>query len=352
MESFSSSSRPSSSRTIKIFQSQPGQVANLLPYPFTLIRGQDRGASVVRLDVNSAIAATGFFVSQPVSINTETGKVTLIMTNHHVLPHRNFKGKAYLNYENATEGPDEIAGVHLNSLPHYDLRPDLFYLSNQDLDVAIVGAVAPQPSSAMGPTAVAKQLELHTNGNKHWISLTHSYSRKLAESPRELYAPQLFIIGHPFGKLKKLIMHGGSDPLTVVNETLVQYQNPREAGSSGSPVFDSNWRLIALHSGGRLRRKGTAAESAIINDSNVLEHEINFYDYLYNEGVLMHRIIDFLINQAKTWVEAQQASVWEKSMLMLLLLALCWKEHDLVKSVPALANYLATSPAIAALGMR
>jgi V8-like Glu-specific endopeptidase len=35
------------------------------------------------------------------------------------------------------------------------------------------------------------------------------------------------------------------------NKRLVHYRTPSEPGSSGSPVFDDQWRLIGLHHAGR-----------------------------------------------------------------------------------------------------
>jgi V8-like Glu-specific endopeptidase len=57
----------------------------------------------------------------------------------------------------------------------------------------------------------------------------------------------------------------------------VQYLTDTEPGSSGSPVFDSQWRLVALHhSGGWLPEPG---------------RETKFYR---NEGININRVIDGL----------------------------------------------------------
>jgi V8-like Glu-specific endopeptidase len=37
------------------------------------------------------------------------------------------------------------------------------------------------------------------------------------------------------------------------DQRVLHYRSPTEAGSSGSPVFDNNWRLIGLHHSGGIR---------------------------------------------------------------------------------------------------
>ena len=61
------------------------------------------------------------------------------------------------------------------------------------------------------------------------------------------------------------------------NERLVHYRAPTEGGSSGSPVFDDQWDLIALHHGGG-------------NGLKRLDGQAGFYDA--NEGIYIQRIFD------------------------------------------------------------
>jgi V8-like Glu-specific endopeptidase len=63
--------------------------------------------------------------------------------------------------------------------------------------------------------------------------------------------PKVYVIGHPGGGAlvfslndNDLLDHGDPDDFRV------HYRTPTEPGSSGSPVFDSNWELIALHHAG------------------------------------------------------------------------------------------------------
>jgi V8-like Glu-specific endopeptidase len=57
----------------------------------------------------------------------------------------------------------------------------------------------------------------------------------------------LLIAQHPDGKPLKLSIDTDSVIGVNSNRTRVRYANNTEPGSSGSPVFDLEWNLVALH---------------------------------------------------------------------------------------------------------
>ncbi len=64
------------------------------------------------------------------------------------------------------------------------------------------------------------------------------------------------IIQHPGGRYKQIGLY--HNMVTFSNDKIVQYLTDTEPGSSGSPVFNSEWQLVALHhSGGMLREPGS-----------------------------------------------------------------------------------------------
>jgi hypothetical protein len=56
-----------------------------------------------------------------------------------------------------------------------------------------------------------------------------------------------YVIGHPHGAEAYVSLHGTE--LRGVDERRARYVSPTERGSSGSPVFDKSWRVIAVHFG-------------------------------------------------------------------------------------------------------
>jgi V8-like Glu-specific endopeptidase len=63
--------------------------------------------------------------------------------------------------------------------------------------------------------------------------------------------PRAYVIGHPSG-LDTPQFSLEDNLLIDYDDTLVHYRSPTEHGSSGSPVFDSSWSLMAVHHAGGL----------------------------------------------------------------------------------------------------
>lgn len=64
------------------------------------------------------------------------------------------------------------------------------------------------------------------------------------------------IIQHPHGREKQIALY--HNVVQFVGSGRVQYLTDTEPGSSGSPVFNSQWEVVALHhAGGDLPEPGT-----------------------------------------------------------------------------------------------
>jgi len=59
---------------------------------------------------------------------------------------------------------------------------------------------------------------------------------------------RLYVVGHPLGGGLSFSLQ--DNLLLDWDDRRVHYRTPTEPGSSGSPVFDDQWRLIALHHSG------------------------------------------------------------------------------------------------------
>lgn len=70
----------------------------------------------------------------------------------------------------------------------------------------------------------------------------------LGKSPKELGGDaRLNVIGHPKGLTVRVSMQ--DNKLIAVDNKYLHYRTPTDEGSSGSPVFNQAWDLVALHHG-------------------------------------------------------------------------------------------------------
>lgn len=88
------------------------------------------------------------------------------------------------------------------------------------------------------------------------------------------------IIQHPAGQMKQISLY--HNIVTSADEREVQYLTDTLKGSSGSPVFNSNWDIVALHHSGGNKK---------------IEEDITISKYR-NIGININRIIDFIKNKS------------------------------------------------------
>lgn len=108
--------------------------------------------------------------------------------------------------------------------------------STEELDYAIL-RLANKP----GNQPVSEQsIEDRPRG---WVSLTDRVYSFPTGSP-------LFIVQHPEGAPLKLAMDTEAILGFNANQTRVRYRTNTEKGASGSPCFNNQWQLVALHHSG------------------------------------------------------------------------------------------------------
>jgi hypothetical protein len=117
--------------------------------------------------------------------------------------------------------------------------------SDEQLDCAVLRLSKPAGSLAVGPNPDGGGVQ------RGWIELPSEASSPL------LPATPLFIVQHPQAEPVKLALD--TSAITGVNaaRNRVRYRTNTEPGSSGSPCFDQNWNLLALHHSGEDNYKPT-----------------------------------------------------------------------------------------------
>jgi len=91
------------------------------------------------------------------------------------------------------------------------------------------------------------------------------------------------IIQHPKGEMKQISLY--HNIVTHSDDRVVQYLTDTLKGSSGSPVFNSDWEVVALHHSGGVSKVG--------------EPELPSGVKSRNEGIYINKIIHFLNTNLK-----------------------------------------------------
>jgi len=86
-----------------------------------------------------------------------------------------------------------------------------------------------------------------------------------------------YVVGHPLGSGLQISLHDSVLLDIDEAERLVHYRTPTDPGSSGSPVFNTDWQVIGLHHGGsgktpRLRGTGDYEANEAISLLSIREH--------------------------------------------------------------------------------
>jgi V8-like Glu-specific endopeptidase len=180
--------------------------------------------SVCRILTQNGLG-TGFLVAQD-----------LLMTNNHVIPSPIVAEHcvAEFNYEQDFQGD-------LMSTCRYRLDSGRFHTS-QVLDYTLVGIV-PDPSRP--PLTEWGHLQLNANADP---------------VPGE----HVIIIQHPNGGLKQIALT--ANQVASLWEYRLHYTTDTMPGSSGSPVFNDLWQVIALHHAGGELQVNAKGDKRFINE--------------------------------------------------------------------------------------
>ncbi|MFF5521678.1 trypsin-like serine peptidase [Streptomyces coeruleorubidus] len=183
------------------------QAANFLP------RGARAARTVARItlrrDGRELPLGTGFLVSP-----------RLLMTNHHVLPDADFARTCLAEFDaqvGIDNAPDDIVRV--------EFTPDELFIAHEPLDYALV-ALAPVDGD-VPPGEV------------------FGWNRLSGRTGKLVVGELVNVIGHPNGRLKEIALR--DNRLITRLDDFLHYRTDTEPGNSGSPVFNDQWEVVALH---------------------------------------------------------------------------------------------------------
>lgn len=162
--------------------------------------------------------ATGFLVGPGI-----------LLTNHHVLPTPDIASMARVefNYRYSLSG-DLLPPIG------FDLDPS-FHYADEALDYAFVGV---SPVSRDGKTKLSD----------------FGYLRLVQESGKAKPGEFVTIIQHPDGDPLQIALRENEVTKMESDDPMIWYRADTAHGSSGSPVFNDSFQIVALHSSGRIKR--------------------------------------------------------------------------------------------------
>jgi len=208
---------------------------------------------------------TGFLVSP-----------RLLLTNFHVLRTR-ADARADLVQFNYVARPDGSSDAPLE----FEFQPDVLFLGSpiEDLDCALV---AVEPINSKG-------IKLMQFG---WTKLLGRVGK---EHPGE----RVNVIHHPGGATKQVSLR--ENFVALILDRHLHYMTDTAPGSSGSPVFNDEWEVVALHHAGReiTDRDEVELYRAALGGSRPAGTGADDTTVIVNEGVRISQIVEWLGREAE-----------------------------------------------------
>jgi endonuclease G, mitochondrial len=141
----------------------------------------------------------------------------LLLTNHHVLPDAETARTSVIefNYQDGVDGKPLAAVVH-------QLDAERFFLADEERDFALVAVAAtPEQLAPFG------------------------FNRLIEAEGKAIIGEFVTIVQHPRGEKKQVALR--ENRIVDIPDRFLHYAADTEPGSSGSPVFNDQWEVVALH---------------------------------------------------------------------------------------------------------
>lgn len=203
--------RESGKRDISDFFEKVSGPSDLVPVEF-LYRGAERAAAVCRVvvvELGGGAYGTGFLLAGG-----------YIMTNNHVIASSATANTSYAEFfYEASRTTVKVS-----------LRPERLFITDQELDFTIIAC---DTEALQGVVPV-----------------------KLSADPGMVAKDErISIIQHPRGRQKEVALQ--DNLVKHIYDNVIWYNTDTEPGSSGSPSFNRDWELVALHHAGWIENEET-----------------------------------------------------------------------------------------------
>ena len=190
------------------------------------------------IDANNLLSVT--FLSEGARMTKAVGRITLpvsggrklgtgfmvssriMMTNNHVLGKRAEAENASLEFDffEREDGTTE-------QVVRFSLQPSQFFVTDVGLDFTLVAVEAVNTDG-------------HQVQDRGWFPL-------IGPSGKAIVGERVSIIQHPNGQPQKVAVHDNKIVDVNFDDNFIHYETDTMGGSSGAPVLNINWDLVALH---------------------------------------------------------------------------------------------------------
>ena len=202
-----------------------------------LMRGIKQAVSVCRIETLAGRAlGTGFLIDK-----------NLLLTNYHVLQDENSSPEnissnaenILLRFGYFTAGTGKVTDGQTFYLDK--TKPVVQYSTTEKLDYALL--------------RVEEKIRKASEVQKAECDFERSLSKGMG----------LTILQHPEGESMKLAVSRDGVTSILQERGLVQYATKTAGGSSGSPCFNEDWKVVALHHAGRSTAFGSIREGILLS---------------------------------------------------------------------------------------
>lgn len=189
----------------------------------------------------------------------------LLLTNNHILVDSGFAVNSFaeFNYEY------NLKGSPANSI-FFDFDPEKFFYTNKELDYTVV---------AIKSTSKTRNRSISEFG----------YLKLSEERNTAVVSEYVSIIQHPGGGYKQIAIR--ENEVLTKNENFITYMTDTAQGSSGSPVFNDQWQVVALHHSGVPKRDSN--RKILCKDGSIFKEGMDdsLIDWISNEGINISAIL-------------------------------------------------------------
>ncbi|HVR40708.1 MAG TPA: DNA/RNA non-specific endonuclease [Thermoanaerobaculia bacterium] len=216
------------------------------------------GRIVTRLGGGRVAYGTGFMVSPH-----------LLLTNWHVLHDAAEAAKSVVEFDYQLDRFGNALTVH-----RFELDPATFFLNDKDLDFALCAVKA---TSATG--RALKEF---------------GYCPLIPVEGKIVIGDPVNIVQHPRGEMKQIALRENKLVDLPADGPFAHYECDTERGSSGSPVFNDEWEVVALHHSAIPRMND--AGQILDKDGHVWQEndDPDRIDWVSNEGIRVSRLVEHI----------------------------------------------------------